>query len=511
MPDNNILDKEKYLEGIMGGIHTISELIKPTYGGKGQNVVLESKLYPYHQVVNDCETIIQAVQLKDKGQKIGADFLKEISSKQDKLLGNGRKTTILMTDKLLQEANKYQTDKNKLKKELDDLIPFIESEIDKQTTQISVDQVESVATTASENPDTGKLLQEIYQKIGKNGIIQPESSNTFQTSYKFIDGVRFERTGMLSAFMVHDEQAKKDKVKETKAIYENPTILVTKKKIVNSDDINPILKSLSTAEKTNLVIFTQDMDSNIASSLINIHTAGGYNDIYGGFHTMNILIIKAPVLWKDYVFEDFAKCTGATIVEDATGVNYKNLALQHLGTCDKIEVDNDETLIWGAKDISEHIASLQEKGDNDSKLRLSWLVNKSAILKLGANSETELSLKRLKTADGIRSSQLALKSGVVRGGGLCLKEVADLLPDTTAGDIMKEVLKTPYNINIENGVVDIPDSVVDASMVVKASVRHAVGIASTVMTASSLVYIPELTPQEIELQIMLGKQNPMNN
>lgn len=519
----NAITGDEAISGMMRGVSYAVGKIRPTYGGGGTNVVVETKLNPKHGIYNDAWSIIKDLKVEGHAERIGLDFVKELCERADKLSGDSRKTTLILLEEILKAG--YEAEKNKLqlKRELDALIPVIEAEIDKQTKQISVDEVEAVATTASENADTGKLLQEIYQKIGKNGIIQPEGSGTFETSYKFIDGVRFERTGMLSAFMVHDEQAKKDKVKETKAIYENPTILVTKKKIVNSDDINPILKSLSNAEKTNLVIFTQDMDSNIASSLINIHTVGGYNDIYGGFHTMNILIIKAPVLWKDYVFEDFAKCTGATIVEDATGVNYKNLTLQHLGTCDKIIVDADETILIGTRDITEHIDSLKAKGDNDSKLRLSWLTNKTAILKLGSNSETDLSYKRLKTHDAIRSSELALKYGMVPGGGICLFNIANDINNelwkSEAGKMMTKVLEAPIKQIMENmgkkhiGINDYfpTKEIVDASMVIKMAVRNAVGIASTILTASALIYIPERTKEEIELQIMLGKQNPMNN
>ena len=496
---NNIISKEEYLKGMMSGIHQVSELIKPTYGGCGTNVIVESNLPPYHQVINDCEIIIQAVKVEGHAEKIAVDFLKEISGKQDKLLGNGRKTTILMVDKLLEEGYKYEGDKNKLKRELDALIPIIENEIDKQTKKITVADIEAVATTASENPETGKLLCEIYEKIGANGIIQPEGSGTFETSYRFIDGVRFDMTGYLSPFMVHDEQAVKDKVKETKAVYEKPLILVTKKKITTDEDINPILTEMINTGQKDLVIFTGDMDSGVASMLIDLHKS----------KRLNILIIKAPILWTNYVFEDFAKCTGATIIEDATGKNFKNMHLTDLGTCDKIIVDQDETILIGTKDITEHCQSLMNKGDEDSKLRLSWLTNKTVILKLGANSETDLSLKRLKTYDGIRSSELALKHGIVQGGGVCLWKIANdktnELWKSSAGRMLTLVLEHPYNINQENGATVIPDNIVDASMVIKKAVRHAIGIASTILTAPSLVYIPE--PTAVELALMNKQQN----
>ena len=215
-------------------------------------------------------------------------------------------------------------------------------------------------------------------------------------------------------------------------------------------------------------------------------------------------------MWRDYVFEDFAKCTGATIVEDATGLSFKNLQLSHLGTCGKLIVDEDETVVIGTKDISEHIASLKSKADDDSLLRLSWLTNKSVILKIGANSETDLSYKRLKFSDAIRSSQLALKYGTVTGGGMALKTASDALPDTIAGNIMKVALKAPRTQICANAgwpELMLPyKNIVDSAAVVKSAVRNAIGIASTVLTSSALIYIPE--PSELEIKLLeINKQH----
>jgi len=238
------------------------------------------------------------------------------------------------------------------------------------------------------------------------------------------------------------------------------------------------------------------MDSGVASMLIDLHKSKRFN----------ICIIKAPTLWRDFYFEDFAKCTGATIIEDSTGKTFKNMHLSDLGTCDKIVIDADETIIIGTKDITEHIDNLKAKGDNDSLLRLSWLNNKTALLKLGSNSETDLSYKLLKCKDAIRSSELALKYGIVRGGGQCLALVAMLLPETTLGDMMKKVLVTPiYQIGINSGTDFIENNIVDASMVVKNAVRNAISIAGTILTANAIVYIPE--PTQLELKLMDKQQN----
>lgn len=496
---SNILTGSDCTIGLMMGVSIATDLIRPTYGSLGTNVIVESKFRPYHQIANDAWTIIKDIQLKDPAMKRGLKFVKELCERTDKMSGDARKTTCILLSEILKLGYEAKINKLELKRELDKLIPFIENELDKQTRTISIAEVENVARTASENEETGKLLQEIYQKIGKDGIIIPEGSGTFETSYKFIDGVRFDMTGLLSPYMVHDEQAINDKVEETKAVYENPLILVTKKKILTDDDINPLLNEMVSLGKKDLIIFTQDMDSGVASMLIGLHQSKRFN----------ICIIKAPTLWRDFVFEDFAKCTGSTIVEDSTGVNFKNLQLKHLGSCGKIIVDGEETVLTGTNDISEHINNLKSKGDEDSKRRLSWLTNKTVILKLGANSETDLSYKRLKTYDGIRSSQNALKYGIVKGGGLCLELVSESLPDTIAGQLMSEVLKAPRKqIILNSGSEEVEENVVDSAFTLKMAVRNAIGIASTILTANGLVYIPEMSPQEMAYRIAMQQNNP---
>ncbi len=488
MQDNIIKNKE-YQEGMLNGLKIITDEIRPTFGGSGTNIIVESPLPPGSLVTNDAQTIIQNLKFTGKAEKRMLALIQEMVNKTDKESGNARKTTILLADTILREGFAYEGDKNQLKRDLDALIPLIEREIDKQTTQISVDEVESVATTASENPETGKLLKEIYQKIGKDGIIHPESSGTFDTSYRFIDGVRLDMCGYLSPAMANQDK---------KVVYKKPLILITKRKIMTDEDINPLLYEMTAmmVERRPLVIFTNDMDSNVVSMLVELHKSG----------KLDICIIKAPSLWQDSIFEDFAKCTGATIVEDATGLNLKKLPLSALGTCDKIVVDTDETILTGTKDISEHIADLQSKGDEESKLRLSWLTKKTAILKLGSNSETDLSLKRLKCYDAIRSSQWALKYGIVKGGGICLAIVADNLPDTPAGQMLKKALKEPsLQQFLNSNSMIIPENVVDSAQTQKYAVRNAIGIASTVLTASSYIYIPE--PTELEIKMMNKQQN----
>lgn len=483
MNKTNVVTGKEAFDGLLRGMRVATDVVKLSYGPKGQNALLEHLLPPFHVVANDFQTIVQAIEVKDPIEKIGLELIKELTEKSNKDSADGRKTTALIAITILEECYKQGLSGLKLKAELDELIPFIENEIKKQTKLIGTDDIESVATIAGESKIIGKLLGEIYNKIGKQGIIIPEGSGTFETSYSFIEGVRFIDTGFLSNYMAHDNEAVKNGRKENKAIYENPTILVTKRKINHLNDINPLLETLTKQGKKDLIIFADDMDSGVASILVKAHRD----------KVLNVLIIKAPTLWQNYVYEDFAKVTGSTIVEDSSGITFKNLKLEHLGTCAKIEVDKEETIIIPNVDYSEHLETLKAENSNDAKLRLSWLQTKTCILKLGANNESELSYLRLKTNDAISSSILALKEGVVLGGGSCLDTVSNTLPDTTVGKILSKALMAPSLQLLENNGNKHPTidySIVDAAIVVRNAVRNAISLASTVLTTGIVITLP---------------------
>lgn len=509
------------LEKISHGISLCASVVRETMGAKGKNVILEEREYPYHQITNDGATIIDRMSFTEPLTKMGHAFLKEVTQRSNNNSGDGSSTTTVLVDAILQEGIKSGLPGMEIKRELDELLPLIEKNIDEQTRQITVDEVEKVATIAGESKELGKILGEIYKFIGKDGIIHLEGSMTSETTYSTIDGVRFFDTGYLTSHMVHDEEAIKEDRKETRAVYENPTILVTRRKISHINDIDPLIRKLQTQNKKDLIIFTDDMDSGVASLLIRAHRE----------RVLNILIIKAPTLWKEFVFEDFAKVVGATIIEDAAGISFKSMEMNHLGTCSRIVVGKDETIILGGQDVSEHIAELKAIGDNDSMRRVSWLTTKTAILRLGANSETELTYKRLKAEDAIHSARTALQSGIVAGGGICLLNAAKELPIVSVGgSIMRRVLFAPAHQIMVNAGLDTPQpttsnigidantgkevdmfeaGIVDSAKVVKMAVRNAIGIASTVLTASSMISLPPKTTEEIAAQMLAAQGRPM--
>lgn len=513
--ENNLVTGKQSLFGLLNGIKIAASAVKGTLGAAGTNAVIEQDFMPFHIITNDGATIIENIELEDPLEKRGLAFLKEAVDRSNKSSGDGSSTTVVLLESILEEGIKTEATGMEIKRSLDELVPVVESVIDQNKKNISEQEIKHVATISAESEEIGDLLGEIYSKIGKSGIIHPEyvlGKKGF--AYELIEGVRFAGTGFLSPMMVRDENARKENRKETKAIYENPAILVTKRKIQTLNDINPLLETLSKMDKKDLVIFADDMDSGVASAMIAAHQS----------KLFNILIVKAPVLWKNYVYEDFAKCTGATIVEDSTGVNFKNLRLDHLGTCEKLVVDKDDTVIIGGKDLSEHISELEKEGSNDSLLRLSWLTTKTVLLKVGATSDTELSYLRLKIEDAINACRLALEDGVVVGAGMALVEVANNLPDTLGGRILKNALKSPakqivYNANgdvnavdslskdegfnaVTGQLVNLWDSnIIDPSKVVKNAFKNAISIASTILTSYAVIHKPRKSPEQLVMDL----------
>lgn len=489
--------QESALPLLAKGISKIASVVGSTMGPKGKNVLLEHKLLPFHRLTNDGATIIQSIELTDPIEKLGATFLKEAAERSNGNSGDGSSTTTVLLNAILEEGIKTGISTLEIKESLDACLPTIEASIHAQTREITVKDIPAVARIAGEDEELAQLLGEIYNTIGKEGIIHLEGSGTFESSYSLIEGVRFIDTGYLSPYMATDGK---------KAVYEKPKILVTKNKIAHLKDIDPILQALIAQGEKSLVIFTDDMDSSVARTLIELQK--------NPQRSINILIIKAPTLWKGYVFEDFAKITGATIIEDASGTALGNkFRLDWLGTCDTLIVDKEETTVIGIKDIADHTKELTEEGSTDSKRRLSWLTTKTAILKLGAKSDTELSYRMLKAEDAIFSSRLALNCGVVAGGGSCLLMVSREMPDSVGGNILKSALERPFRqimanagiiygevnfngiqgINASTGeAVDMFEAgIVDAASIVLNAVKNSLGIASTLLTTSSVILLPE--------------------
>lgn len=508
---SNIYLGDEAREKLMRGVDAVADAVKLTLGAAGANAVLESGMMPGHLVTNDGVSIAQMALLTDPVENMGANLIKEVASRSDKEGGDGTTTTTVLTQAILHAGMAAEGNPMDIKRSLDECLPLIIASIDAQKKEITPSEVGKVAAVSGENEAMGALFQEIYEKIGKDGIVELDNSNLPETFYEISEGVRLRNTGFFGAYSTTEPG---------KAVYKRPLILISKERIASTDDIEPILAAVKQTGKNELVIFADDIDMAVASRL-------AYTHLNGGFKT---LLIKAPTLWKDLITEDFAKITGATVVNNAEGITFKTLRMTHLGTCEKLICTKDETRIIGIKDISEHIATLKEEGSDESKLRMAWLDTKVATLKLGANSESELSYVRLKAEDSRNASFQALQSGVVAGGGVALLNAATSLPETVGGTILKKSLAAPMlqimaNAGFEYSkpiaglgvgenpslgfnaktceIVDMWEAgILDAAAVTKNAITNAISVAGTVLTTRIVVIIPQ------EIKDAASKQMP---
>lgn len=488
MPRNtgdNIYLGAEATDRLIAGISKTVDVIRGSYGSAGGNVICEEGLYPGFRVTNDGKSSIDHIYLADPVENIGANIIKEAGNKQDSLSGDGRKTTMILTEAIFKEAKNHKASPMAIKRSLDGCLDMVMKSIDSQTKPIGIEDVEAVARISSEDPETGRLIGEIYSKLGKEGFIELDSSGVQETFYEITEGVRLRNAKLYSAYSQTDLG---------KAEVKNPYILITKDPITSAEQLEGIFKLILNQSKNELVIYCEDIDIPVYSNLAKTH-------IKGAFKTT---IIKAPTLWKDWLYEDFAAMTGATVVNSKQGKNFKDLMLSDLGTCDKLTAtynfyDNSgETKIIGIKDITNHIKVIKDAGAKDPEqlLRASWLETKVAILKVGGNSETELNYKLKKTKDAISASRLALEGGVVVGGGIALS--GNTMTGNDVGyKILKLALTAPYTQIVENSgkyhtAEELIDkSIWDAALVVKNAVRNAISIAGTVITAHSVVVMSD--------------------
>ncbi len=491
---DNVLTKEEARAKLILGANKVADAVKLTLGAAGANAVLQDGAQPGHRVTNDGVSIAQSIFLADPYEQMGANLMKEIASRADKESGDGTTTATVLAQAILQEGSKIEAHPMEILRSLNECLPIIEQAIDAQKQAIGVDDIGKVATISGESEELGKLLQEIYQKVGKEGIVEIDNSNLPTSFYEIIEGVRFRGAGYLGAYSTTEQG---------RAVYLNPKILISREKITSVNQIEYIVKALAEKGLNELVIYCEDMDMAVASRLALTH-------LQGGFKT---LVIKAPQLFKDWFYEDLALLTGATAIDGKEGKTFKNLMFNDLGTCDKIVVTKDETRVLGVKASEEYITKLKEEAKTDENLsmRVAWLQTKAAILKMGANSDSELSYKKLKAIDAISACHLALEDGVVPGGGIALSSFADELPDTVGGRILTIALKAPARQIAENAghelkiigkdtglnaktgeIVNMWEAnIIDPSRVVKNAVKAAISVAGSVLTTAIVVKLPD--------------------
>lgn len=475
--NDTIVNYEHSKAWMVRGISKLAAIIKPTYGPGGANVILQDNLYPYHRVTNDGKLIADAVVLSHPIEKIGSDILKEAADKAQKESGDGRKTTIILADAIIAEGMQVKDiSPLQLKSEMDACLPILMDNFTKHTKQITTKQVGAIATLASESEIIGEQIGKIYEDIGKEGIIEVETATTAETSYSVSEGYRVRNATPLLFSFFEQNQAGTWEDKQKTSI-DAPAVVIIRDALSNPDQLEYVFKTLKNNKISNVVIFFDTIEGRVPDLLAKLHVSGAFR----------ICAIKAPTLWKDWYFEDLAKLTGATAINRMVGKSFKEFQFTDLGTCAQVSINKEgEARFIGTKDITDHLEALKSHDTEENKLRASFLQTKVAILKIGANSESELSYYMKKASDGCSAAYWALQEGVVKGAGRALKVAAQALPKTTGGTLLAKALAVPEAVIIENLGADV-DVVNDAAVVVKNAVKNAISIAGIVLTANGVI------------------------
>lgn len=502
MEKDNVFIGEEARARLMKGVDKVADAVKGTLGAGGYNALLADPRPPYAIPTNDGISVARAIYLGDPIEQMGANLMREIGAKSDKEGGDGTTTSITLAQAILQEGLGATESPMEVKRSLEECLPIILKSLDEQKRDITVDEVGKVASIAAEDERIGALIQEIYQKIGKDGILYPDISRTPDDHYTVGSGVKIEGAGLSSPYM-SDEKAEGGFTRTVNI--STPKILITKQEIPNLFALERAINLLIPQGIKDLVVFCDQAKGVAISEAILTRQKNGFRTI----------IVQLPVLWQNEWFEDVAKMTGATVIDPSIGVGLDKVQSAYLGSCETLVIDRYDTFFEGILDLSTHIKEL-EAGSDEDKIRAARLNTKTARLFVGAHSESALAYKRLKVEDARNAAWQALHGGVCVGGGIALYNASKEMPDTVGGNILRSALQAPlkqimvnagdtsteiilpsanHGFNAKTGKVEdmFEAGIVDACPVVKNAITNAISVAATVLTTRVIVSQPDIS------------------
>ena len=502
---DNFYMRDEAREGLMSGISKIATIVGKTMGTFGSNVLLEAFQSPGQYSSNDGFSIANSVKLINPLEKMGQSVLLEAINRANRSGGDGSSSTCLLTSAVIEEGMKRinEVSPMDMKRSLESCIPIIEKSLNYQKKDVTVNSVGEVARIASEDEQIGSKIQEIYQKIGKTGIINWDVSKTSEDSYTLGTGITINGASYVSPYMCDIGE---DGNLSQQVRWKDAKILLYRGKIIAPTDFNNIFGTLYQDNVREVAIFCNEIDVPAITSFIITRAQRGFKSI----------IIKMPILWQDEWWEDISLATGATIISAASGISIQDIKSEHLGMVSHLTVTKEDTYLDGIKDLSKHISVLREGGTNNELIRAARLNTKTARYFVGGHSESAIAYRRLKLEDALGSASCALEHGIVPGGGIALLNVIESLPNTVGGKILKEALKRPFEQIVSNTgespieifkrikiqgygfdsvtkkVVDMFDAkIVDSLDIVFGAVKNAIGVAATVLTIGTVIMLPE--------------------
>jgi chaperonin GroEL len=409
---------EEARRGLERGLNILADAVKVTLGPRGRNVVLEKK-WGAPTITNDGVSIAKEIELDEPFEKIGAELVKEVAKKTDDVAGDGTTTATVLAQALVREGLRNVaagSDPIALKRGIEKAVEAVSAQLLKNAKEIeTMDEIAATASISAADPQIGKLIAEAIDKVGKEGVVTVEESNTFGTELELTEGMRFDK-GYLSAYFVTDPDRQE-------TVFEDPYILIANSKISNIKDLLPIVDQVIQSGKQ-LLIIAEDVDGEALATLV-------VNKIRGIFKSV---AVKAPGFGdrRKAQLQDIAILTGGQVISEEVGLKLENVTLDLLGRARKVVVTKDETTIVDGAGESEQIEGRVsqirkeiENTDSDydrEKLqeRLAKLAGGVAVIKAGAATEVELKERKHRIEDAVRNAKAAVEEGIVPGGGVAL-------------------------------------------------------------------------------------------
>lgn len=449
-------------EKLKDGIDALANAVKVTLGPKGRNVVIQ-KSFGAPAITKDGVTVAKEVELDDPVANMGAQMVKEVASKTADAAGDGTTTATVLAQAMVTAGLKNVaagSNPMDLKRGIDKAVKVVVENLKKQTETIGddFDKIQQVAAISANNDEEiGKLIASAMKRVSKDGVITVEEAKGTETYMDVVEGMQFDR-GYLSPYFITDAE-------KMIADYENPYLLITDKKISNMQDLVPVLeKSLQTGRP--LLIIAEDVDSQALGVLV-------VNRLRAG---LKVVAVKAPGFGdrRKAMLEDIAVLTGATVISEEQGYKLENAGLEHLGSCERVTVDKDNTTVVGGKgksdDIKARVNQIKQQIDattsdyDREKLqeRLAKLSGGVAVLYVGAATEVEMKEKKDRVDDALHATRAAIEEGIVAGGGVALVRTLDSLKELKGENedenygiaIVRKSLEAPIRIISENAGVD---------------------------------------------------------
>jgi chaperonin GroEL len=455
---------EEARRGLERGMNQLADAVKVTLGPKGRNVVLEKK-WGAPTITNDGVSIAKEIELEDPYEKIGAELVKEVAKKTDDVAGDGTTTATVLAQALVREGLRNVAagaNPMALKRGIESAVAAVSEALSQIAKDVETkEQIASTASISAGDPTVGEIIAEAMDKVGKEGVITVEESNTFGLELELTEGMRFDK-GFISAYFMTDAE-------RMEAVFDDPYILIANSKISAVKDLLPLLEKVMQGGKP-LVIIAEDVEGEALATLI-------VNKVRGTFKSV---AVKAPGFGdrRKAMLDDIAILTGGTVISEELGLKLEAADLSLLGQARKVVVTKDETtIVDGAGDAEQiqgrvnQIRSEIEKSDSDydrEKLqeRLAKLAGGVAVIKVGAATEVELKERKHRIEDAVRNAKAAVEEGIVPGGGVALVQAGktafdklDLVGDEATGaNIVKVALDAPLrqiavNAGLEGGVV----------------------------------------------------------